>query len=757
MAKDNEVSGRNEAFLRQLEIQRLNKPSNRIIDLRGKVAGECQVYTFGERIHYLDDRAYLLAKQLLAHFDGRYTTGVYESLLKALKMLNQQQSDATVNAKKEILYQDPLQPQYIPFDQILQRKERRVVYSSPIDITIADVLYHGSTIDITSRAIRITLRRAHTIEQGDYVSVTFSGFNELNDLNVQNASALLSNIRYKVAQIEHNENYTSAILVRNRDDNIAISNWFDDWTQKQSNPAHVDLNDSIYNLASRYYLRLFTRSLNTPLIWISHSDDPEPIKAVQLLLNNDDKLVIFLSNGSHQADLSLLPINNVMANGESYLVVVYKINNRLKSIAVPRNKPYLIAKALNWHHQQQHSYLLLLETAEQHFDLTIFADELAFISDLDPNYAEVLADRLKSIKQTISIFDLSTVCLNVNSHATFSEHELNLHSIVNVIQHTLPVPTSFKHFIKRNHTRFFVNTPVKAHLGREVFNVPTIDFSKDGLSLKIPDTVNFPEDGRITIDFDRWQNQTNKYDLKGISYLVKSKIRLTKGQTRLGLQRLSHLSPVSINQFFESIIESNKDKLAINNRDLIADKESSIYRRLLPATITAIPVYFGVDSNQKRILQAIATTQFNHAEQYDSFWQSLAKMVMLLSEIIKNQTIKNSSGLNFGLYCYQTKAKNNDWVIKTDFDFSYSAAKELFISRALAHEHHVFFQCSLMPIQLNALNHEDDLNTLLLALRNQSPHKVKQVREVLYGLFGIGSLLDVTDIIAAAYRKFKQF
>jgi hypothetical protein len=81
----------------------------------------------------------------------------------------------------------------------------------------------------------------------------------------------------------------------------------------------------------------------------------------------------------------------------------------------------------------------------------------------------------------------------------------------------------------------------------------------------------------------------------------------------------------------------------------------------------------------------------------------------------------------------------------------------VFIRRALAHEHHLFFQCSLMPIQPNALDQEDDLKMQLLALRNKSPHKVKQVREVLYGLFGIGNLLDVTDIIAAAYKKFRQF
>ena len=747
MAKDNETSARNEAFLRQLEIQRLNKPCNRIIDLRGKVAGECQAYTFGDRIHYLDDRAYLLAKQLLVRFNGRYTMGVYDALLKALKMLEQQQQKVTFDAKKEILQQDPVQPQHIAFDQILERKERRIVYASPIDITIADVLYHGSTIDITTSAIKITLRRAHTIEQGDYVNVTFSG---LIGLEQAVTSDLLSKINYKVVQIEHDEKYTYAILIRDRDDNSSVTNWFDDWTLKHDNPAHTNLDDSIFNLASLYYLRLFTRSLTIPLLWLSHTNDPEPIKAFHLMLGGE-KTLEYLNN-ANKTDLSLLPIKHVMLSGEDYLLVIFKINNSLKSIAVPRSDPTLTAKALNWHSQQQQSYVLLLQPAKQEFNPAIFDEELAFISTLDPNYGKVLSSRLSSITQTISIIDLSSVCLNINSQATFSADELRQFSIVNTVQDPLPIATSFKHYIQRTQQRFFVNTPVIAHLGEQFFNVSTIDFSQDGLSLHIPHDIKISQDARITVDFTRWQNQTNKHDLCGISFLVKNKIALAEGHTRLGLQRLSHLSSVSINQFFESVIERNKDKLVINNRDLIASKETSIYRQLLPATIASIPLYFGLDSNQKRILQAIATTQFNHADQYDALWRALAKMIVPLSEIIKNQSSAGDSSASFGLYCYQNKTKNNDWVISTDFDFSYSAAKDLFISRAMAHEHYVFFQCSLMPIPLNALDDEDDLKIQLRSLRNKTPHKVKQIRDILYGLFGIGNLIDVTDIIAAAYK-----
>ena len=54
---------KNKAFLQEIERQRLNKPSSLAIDLRNKVAGECQPYLFGGITHHLDDRGYLLVKR----------------------------------------------------------------------------------------------------------------------------------------------------------------------------------------------------------------------------------------------------------------------------------------------------------------------------------------------------------------------------------------------------------------------------------------------------------------------------------------------------------------------------------------------------------------------------------------------------------------------------------------------------------------------------------------------------------------------
>lgn len=746
MAGDDKSTTQNKAFLRQYEIQRLNKTCMRIVDLRGKVAGECQAYTFGGRTHYLDDRAYLLAKQLLDNFNGRYTVGVYESLLAGLKRLAQQQKTTTFNTQKDILNQDSLEPQYIPFDQNLQRKEKRVAYASPIDIFIDEVIYHGSTVDITPSAIRIILRRAHTIEKDDKLNITFSGFNQSFSIN------LLTKIKYNVVKINHDEKHTYAVLVRNIDENASVTTWFDEWTDRSENIAHIDHDDSIFNLASRYYLSLFTHSLNTPLIWLSHSDDPVPIKAFHLMPSGE-KILNCLHHDDSQPDISLLPLDKIITDKAAYLVVIFKENKNLKSIAVPCNMPSLIAKAVNWHQRQQHSHVLLLQPTDQKITQSHYSDEIAFITGVDKDYGRLLSNDLNSIRQCVSIIDLSKICLNIGTEVMFNEDELSLYRLNNKGQNKSLAPTSFKHHIQRRNQRFFVKTPVKVHVGKHILNASTIDLSINDLSLNVPSHTTIFQDNHITIDFTHWQSQTNKHNLTNIPFLVKNKVITEDGQLRLGLQRLSSKCSPNINQFFKDMIERNKNKLVLNDSEVIVDKEISIYRSLLPATITSTPLFFGVNKDKKRILQAIATTEFNNAHDHESLWRALAKMVVPLSEIIKDRANSSNSCINFGLYCYQNKSQNNDWIINTDFDFSYTAEKDLFINRAITNEHYLFFQCSFMPIQFDLLNAEKDLNAQLLTLRNKRQHKVKQVREILYGLFGIGLLIDVTNIIEAAYKN----
>jgi len=747
MAASNSPLSQNKQFLQQFERQRLNKPCNRIIDLRGRVAGECQAYTFGNKTHYLDDRGYLLARQLLEKFNGQYTMGVYESLLKALKTLKIQdnkQASVPVKIENDILFRDASQPQLIAFDHLLYRKEARILFATAVDLLIEDVLYHGATVDITSSAIRIALKRAYALDRGDQVAITFP------ELNESSATTLLSNIPYTVSKIEHDEQRTFAVLSRQLEEGQVVTDWFDNWIEQYNSPEYLDLDNELSNIISHYYLRLHLRSLTTPILWLSHSEANEAIKAFHLM-PAAEQVCRSIENSDDHINLALLPINELLETGLDHLVVSVASQDGVTSLAVPRNDALLVAKAIKWYQQQEHSTILLLQIQQQKIETQHYTKQLEKISDRDKNHAALIEKQLSSISHSVTITDISNSCQNIFPSDLFSDDDIKRYTVNTATQDKIPSPSALQYNIQRREQRFYIRTEISAYINDEIYKVKTLDASANGLSFSLPTHQKLFIGMHVKVDFDRWQSQTTHDDVTNIPFVI-SNLRFFSGQTIIGLKRMSENCPRKVNQFFTSVIQRNKAKLAENHQDVFLSQESHIFSSLLSKSMTSIPLYFGPDLDNKRILQAVAETDCNHAKQLDALWLTLAQKVGLLSEICNSYASHSAdSSTRFGLYCYQNK-NNDEWVISTDFDFLQPEQKTLFISRALANQHYRFYQCSLQHIDPHTREDSDDLEQQLALLRNHSTHKVKQIREVLASLFGMGNLSDITDIITAAYR-----
>lgn len=727
-------STKNKEFLQQLERQRLNKPCNRIIDLRGKVSGECQSYMFGNLTHYLDDRAYLLAKQLLDRFDGRYTIGVYEVLLKVLKSL---ESENTKKEAKPILLRDKDNVQIIDFDSFLHRKEPRILHATPIEIHIADVLYHATTINITTSAIRIASKRTFTLEKGSTVTVNFL------DL----ATTLLSKVHYKILSIEHDEQRTYAILVRNRADNESISSWLDQWTQDHNSPEHIDIDNELFNLTSNYYLRLFTNTMHSPLFWFTNDSN---ITSSVIAFHNAPLANLALASlqlNNYEIDFSLLPFNKVIKQQCDYLVLIYKKNSSPNSIAIPCSKPQLISSALSWHSQQENSHVLLLRTQSIAINIDDFNQELKQLSDSDADYAQVLTDQLTATSNLVSLTDITNSCQLLPSSKSVallptenSEPWLGL----------IPKPTPLHHYISRKSSRFFIKTNVVLDLYHASHSVITTDVSETGMSLNLPGFEDLKAGSHITVNFERWQSQTNKVKLHSVPYIIRN-VQFWEGSTQIGLERNFPACAESINKFFSSKIAHHKEQLAENTHDIPIVQEAKIFTQVLGKKLNSIPFYLGTDENNTRILQAVASSQNNHTKELSSLWQSMQALVTPLSGKLKSAMHKNDTSIYFGLYCYIEPS--GEWQIMTDYEFSTATRKAVFINRALTHEKYYFFHCSITPLKLKSLEQQGDLKQQLSELRSHSPHKIKQIRDTLHSLFAIGELSDITDIISASYQN----
>ena len=729
MAENIATKSRNQAFLEQHERQRLNKLCNRTIDLRGKVPGECQAYQFGGKTHYLDDRGYLLAKQLLDRFNGRYTFGVYETVLKALKQLSANDQSTDEKELDFILSRSRSEVQLIPFSGQLQRKESRIIFATPVVLHVDDVLYHGATMDITSSAISIALKRVSTLEKGDSVLVNFSELCEYSKLQ------LLTNIPYSVLSIEHDNLRTRLVLMRNRKDDNEVTQQLDLWCQQHHSPEYLDLDNELFNLACNYYQHLYCTTLTSPQFWLNPKDSQDLIKAFQLVPTSESTLEPLRKEGN--IDLSLLPFNEIITEQCDLLL---QVSSQEVHIA-RRDDSSQIASLLDNHLNQESSYIFLLRTQKTDINVLDFTHEIALIAEDTLEYANNLEKRLNDIGLIMSVTNISSCCTMLDQSSAES-----VIATASSWQGKSITPSNFKHTINRENPRYLIHTSIQMLANGTKFKATTVDVSTSGLALNLPGNIALTLGSRVYIDFIRWQQQTSSVKLAKLTYLVRS-CRFWNGETHIGLERDKVTATSEVNQFFISTIKRSKERLVKDKQDIITSQESEVFGSLLGQYLATIPFYLGMDDDNKRIIQAVVST---HNTYKKTLWLAFQNLVTLMSELLKSLPDNTTDSIHFGIYCYHDNSGN--WQIESDQNFISTSDKSLFINRALAHKEHVFFHCRLCPIKFTWFEQEIELTRQLLELRNHSPHKVKQIKSIMLSFFAVGELTDITDIISANYQ-----
>lgn len=136
-------------------------------------------------------------------------------------------------------------------------------------------MYHATTIDISSTAIRIVLERAYTLSKEDIVLINYTELAPASD------PELLEKIPHEIVKIDHNDLRTHIILKR-VDDNVAVTAWFTDWTEQRQSLNRLDVERQLLNTVHEFYLRLYLQKTKNPLIWLSKLNFPDPVKAIHL-------------------------------------------------------------------------------------------------------------------------------------------------------------------------------------------------------------------------------------------------------------------------------------------------------------------------------------------------------------------------------------------------------------------------------------------------------------------------------------------
>ena len=217
----------NARFLLKMELNRLIAPTRRLIDLRGKVDGDCQPYEHDGLVHHLDDVAVRTFEAQLKLYKGHYTMGIFEAMMHTennfrvigdKKWAAQQQeakkpgkaSSAPAVAEKK---KDPVKT--IKFGNYQSRREERMHLSIPIHLVLDDGrILEATSSDISASGLKIKVAADNQLPNETELLIKFTGFEQ------EFASAALKQgIGYRIIGAEHKEQQHWLKLVRTRENN----------------------------------------------------------------------------------------------------------------------------------------------------------------------------------------------------------------------------------------------------------------------------------------------------------------------------------------------------------------------------------------------------------------------------------------------------------------------------------------------------------------------------------------------------------
>ena len=206
-------------FLIKMELKRLAKPCVRSIDLRGQVDGECKLFEYRGRKHYLDDVAIDVFNRQVNIF-GNYTFGVYETVMATENNLRvmreraeQQALQGTVKSDAETK-QENLHQYSIPVVNLLNyahRNQERMNFAVAVEIQDeSGSQYKASSVDISTEGLRLKLPKEYRFRPEQKLHIFFRGLED------EFAMDKRSGIVYEVITTKFEKSNYYLILKRNR-------------------------------------------------------------------------------------------------------------------------------------------------------------------------------------------------------------------------------------------------------------------------------------------------------------------------------------------------------------------------------------------------------------------------------------------------------------------------------------------------------------------------------------------------------------
>ena len=770
-------------FLLKMELMRLARPCIRLIDLRGLVDGNCQLYEHQGKKHSLDELAIETFERQVRIF-GEYTIGVYEAVTNTknnfrVKYRKGQQAtkirqDTPVASEPKIEnFQAPL----IQFGTFAQRGEERMNFSVNIEMfTEMKKSIQATTIDVSVNGLKVKANNEHRFKPEERLTIQFRGLEKEYPLDKRQSVA------YIVSHVERTKGDQRLNLKRQFDIPLpSFDKFFERFIHGNKRRYKVNLDNTITAIQNKtyeqYYIPNFAsipvfveqvENLYVPKYALANDCNREEIQYWANELQ-DLKIGYLLTEERIRQGLSL-----VKGQQEMFIFVFNHIKNEkvyfysathAELDAKPDLKELFLgygSRKASWRiYKLQFTHI---DPKQSHRPLSIANSVNDKVKRQNQKPSPRLMSRLKNIKHVALLTNI-TDDLSTEHYQRFTIKREQL-SELKVFGHPRNKPPAsvtvyrFKYFNQRKETRFLLRTSVQVSIDDMIFEGHTEDISTQGLRIELNDFLSQTDTPQIMLSFPQLQSVTSKFDLSGLPYLIRN---VSEDGHVIHLQNIISENNNTARRFFEVLIKSNRSKLRAYRDEGEVLGIGEALRNIYAHNIINV-AYFLRKNSIDFVPDAVATSS------------SISRLSQLLNFQAKPG--------QFNLYpLYRNAKSHHDFINDTLANIKPNVRpkmRELFIafdpSKALIHdainsyfiEQHTkpehrrqFITEALQNGQFIAVKvflgrtGRPDFETMQSELNYVSSfaiHKAKLLEEQLWNVSAMGDIIDVTDEVL---RRFK--
>jgi len=737
-------------FLIKMEITRLSKPCQRIIDLRDKSLLECTPFTYKDTLHYLNLHAKEDFEKSIEIYT-EYTIGVFEYVNKQhLKRKKQLQND---KSKQILATAINHQCQLISLSETNKRAAPRMFFVSDIELEFEDgAKTEAQTTNISISGLRVKLKDPIKLNGKQIIKISFTSLKR----EYVSIKALVS-ATYQLVGQNTLEDVQYLYLTYASDDQ-ALVNFIQHFIRTNQYKYKIDVS-YYYQLAKNKLLTHYYLTNSNKLVIALNCESSTPFlfsienkqnkKLIEYWQSNNENNLYSLFNESRASAL----LNSEQDNIQTTLYSFTYQNNGIRYY-LSATEEELVAnnmKGLFIHYGcRKESWRVYNLTAIKY----------------KHHYAESSTTRIKIQNKQLSNITHLVTLEDISQSPRFSENisgqDLNVlnrfvhHNHIQGRQNTLQlIPEE-----RRLEPRYKYQSNIEVVLADKPYPAQIIDLSSSGLKIKLQSPIDLKIGERLVINLTDLQKVSQKFTLSDMKYML---INQSAGNI-LHLQVADPKTHQLAKTFFALLIRHNPNHFEVllpqnSQANLINDlrqiqgsghvscalfvkKEKHLFNikyAALDRSDNPLKSLFSILSNNKN---EINTTPIINNKLY----RRLISTPLNTNKLNEEGTIIESV-----IYVVATAQRADKWHIKSYLDEDFSSLKERDDFIEYSKERSQFY---VLHYRLTNLNRPDFsiIQQEMDAISRFALHLTKKLQDDLLTMCG---LIEITDC-TKAFKQLSQ-